>query len=49
MTMHLRPDLDEHVWLVDNRVERLAIPRLHLRVDRVAERKNEGDTACTMR
>lgn len=49
MTLHLRPDLDEHVWLVDNRVERLAIPRLHVRVDRVASRKTDGETECTIR
>jgi len=49
MTLHLGPDLDEHVWLVDNRIERLAIPRLHVRVDRVTARTFNGETACTTR
>jgi len=47
MTLHLGPDLDEHVWLVDNRVERLAIPRFHVRVDRVAGPALNGEKECT--
>jgi hypothetical protein len=37
LTLHLGPALDEHVWLGDNFVERLVIPQLHIRVDRIAD------------
>lgn len=46
VTLHLGPDLDEHAWFVDKRLERLAIPRLHLRVDRIAGRTLNGGMAC---
>ncbi len=49
MTLHLGPDLDEHVWFVDNRLERLAIPRLYVRVDRITDRRLNGERKCTNR
>ena len=49
VTLHLGPDLDEHVWFVDNWVERLAIPRLHVRVDRIADRTLNGEKKWTTR
>lgn len=49
VTLHIAPDLDEHVWFVDNRIGRIAIPRLHVRVDRVAAGSLVGERACTTR
>lgn len=49
MTFHLGSDLDEHVWFVDNRVGRIAIPRLHVRVDRAISRTLAGERECTTR
>ncbi len=43
VTLRLGPDLDEHVWFVNDWVERLAIPRLHVRVDRIADRTFMGE------
>lgn len=49
MTLHLGSDLDEHVWFVDNRIARIAIPRLHARVDRAIARTLMGERECTTR
>jgi hypothetical protein len=49
VTLHLGPDLDEHAWFVDNRLQRLAIPRLHVRVDRIDDWTLNGDEECTKR
>jgi len=49
MTLHLGSELDEHVWFVDTRIGRIAIPRLHVRVDRVIARTFMGERECTTR
>jgi len=33
LTLHLTPELDEHVWLRDNWVDRLVIPQTQMRIE----------------
>jgi hypothetical protein len=42
LTLHLAPDLQEHAWIHDGRVERLVVPQMQMRVDWITEEEREG-------